>query len=132
MFSTLKSAIKNIFNVDYEPNILVADCAAEITNGFSEVFELTKRVFCWAHVERAVEGHLPGKGDKEENGKKTERKLRREAILNDFRLFQKHTGGALIRKDSEQVNDQEEDFSFSEEEEEEEEEEKYLFSYFFY
>jgi len=48
MFSTLKSAIKNIFHVDYEPNILVADCAAEITNGFSEVFELTKRVFCWA------------------------------------------------------------------------------------
>ncbi len=48
MFSTLKSAIKNFFHVDYEPNILVADCAAEITNGFSEVFELTKRVFCWA------------------------------------------------------------------------------------
>ncbi len=91
MFSTLKSAIKNIFHVDYEPNILVADCAAEITNGFSEVFDLAKRVFCWAHVERAVEGHLPGKGDKEENGKKTERKLRREAILNDIRLFQKHT-----------------------------------------
>jgi len=91
MFSTLKSAIKNIFHVDYEPNILVADCAAEITNGFSEVFDLAKRVFCWAHVERAVEGHLPGKGDKEENGNKTERKLRREAILNDIRLFQKHT-----------------------------------------
>jgi len=39
--------------------------------------------------------------------------------------------GALIRIGSEQVNDQEEDFSFSEEEEEEEEE-KYLFSFFFY
>jgi hypothetical protein len=37
--------------------------------------------------------------------------------------------GALIRIDSEQINDQEEDFSFSEEEEEEEE--KYLFSFFF-
>jgi len=37
--------------------------------------------------------------------------------------------GALKRIDSEQVNDQEEDFSFSEEEEEEE---KYLFFLFFF
>jgi hypothetical protein len=40
MFSTLKSALKKIFNFNYEPNILLADCAAEITNGFSEVKEI--------------------------------------------------------------------------------------------
>jgi len=87
MFSTLKSALKKIFNFNYEPNILLADCAAEITNGFSEVYEMIKRVFCWAHVERAIETHLPGKGDKEES----KRKIDRENILNDIRFFQKHT-----------------------------------------
>ena len=87
MFSTLKSIIEKIHNENYEPNILLADCAAEISNGFNEVFDLAKRIFCWAHVERAIETHLPGKADKIESNNKKER----QAILDDIRLFQKHT-----------------------------------------
>ena len=79
MFSQLKTTIKRIFDVNYEPVILLADCAAEITAGFSAVFELLGRIFCWAHVERAIETHI---------GAKCQFK---ESILNDIRLFQHHT-----------------------------------------
>ena len=74
MFSTLKSALKKLFNYEYEPNILLADCAAEITNGFSEVFDLVKRIFCWAHVEKAIESHLAKAMRMKVREKKVERK----------------------------------------------------------
>jgi hypothetical protein len=39
----------------YSPQILIADGAEEITNGFIAIFVLYIRIMCWAHVIRAVE-----------------------------------------------------------------------------
>jgi hypothetical protein len=35
--------------LDYSPNILIADNATSISNGFTSVFDLDYRVNCWAH-----------------------------------------------------------------------------------
>ncbi len=34
---------------------MLADTAGAITNGFSNVFKLTHRVFCWSHVKRNID-----------------------------------------------------------------------------
>jgi hypothetical protein len=58
MFDRIKSLSKELFDLDFNPTILVADCAESITNGFKKVFKLTKRIYCWAHVKRAIEKKL--------------------------------------------------------------------------
>ncbi len=55
MFSALKRIVKELHQIDFEPTILLADTAGAITNGFSNVFKLTHRVFCWSHVKRNID-----------------------------------------------------------------------------
>ncbi len=38
MFKTLKSACKNFYDFDYQPNVLIADNAESISLGFASVF----------------------------------------------------------------------------------------------
>jgi hypothetical protein len=42
----------------YSPQILIADGAEGITNGFIAIFVLYIRIMCWAHVIRAVDKRL--------------------------------------------------------------------------
>lgn len=77
MFRSIKDLVKAIYRVEYKPTILLADAAPAITNGFERVFELTKRVFCWFHVKKAIE--------KESN--KIEDKETRSQIMNDIIQF---------------------------------------------
>ena len=55
LFSSLKNASSKILGVDYSPNILIADNAQSIYNGFSEVFQLDYRVNCRAHAIRNID-----------------------------------------------------------------------------
>lgn len=60
IFLAVKKQLKNIYNYDYKPDILIADGAEAITNGFMGVFNYESidnftRVMCWAHVNRAVD-----------------------------------------------------------------------------
>ena len=58
LFSTLKNLVFTIHKVEFNPTILLADCSGAITNGFSKVFNLIHRVFCWSHVKRAYDKKL--------------------------------------------------------------------------
>jgi hypothetical protein len=58
LFNSLKTASLKILGEDYSPNILIADNAAAITNGFSAVFDLFSRVNCWAHAIRNIDKYL--------------------------------------------------------------------------
>ena len=54
--------MENLFKVIYDPNILVADGASAITNGFKNVFRDSNfiRAMCWVHMLRNVEKRLNG------------------------------------------------------------------------
>ena len=67
MFNALKRIVKEIHQIDFEPTILLADTAGAITNGFSNVFKLTHRVFCWSHVKRNIDAKLNSVLDKANN-----------------------------------------------------------------
>ena len=60
VFRSIKENLSKIYDYNYEPTTLIADNAAAITNGFEQVFSqsFTKRVSCWAHVIRNVDGQL--------------------------------------------------------------------------
>lgn len=64
MFRSLHDTARSL-GVNCQPNVLVADCAEAITNGFSRVFDLDKRVYCWAHVLRAIDKELNRVHDQE-------------------------------------------------------------------
>lgn len=51
------SALK-IYGVTISSTILVADSADALTNGFKEVFTMSKRVNCWAHVKRNIDKRI--------------------------------------------------------------------------
>jgi hypothetical protein len=56
----LKKAAKKFHSFKYRPNILIADAALAITNGFKAAFDYENdeefyRVTCWAHVEGKCE-----------------------------------------------------------------------------
>jgi len=58
IFNAVKESVYEIYKVDYQPTILVADASDAITNGFKEVFEqLSQRVMCWFHMKKAYEDH---------------------------------------------------------------------------
>ena len=80
IFRILKEAIEKYLSVFYDPNILVADGAHAITNGFSNVFKVTNfiRIMCWVHMLRNVEKRL--------NGDLSHLK---EAILSDIKIIQR-------------------------------------------
>ena len=59
IFSILKDSIGKIHSQIYQPTILIADGAEQITNAFSKVFGPNfVRVMCWANVEREIETRL--------------------------------------------------------------------------
>ncbi len=58
LFGSIKEAAKKAHNIDYTPNILIADSAPSITNGFKQVFNLTHRGTCWAHAVRGLDDIL--------------------------------------------------------------------------
>jgi hypothetical protein len=60
IFNAIKNAAKKFHSFEYRPNILIADAAPAITNGFKAAFDYENdeefyRVTCWAHVERKCE-----------------------------------------------------------------------------
>uniref|UniRef100_A0A914WUV5 MULE transposase domain-containing protein n=1 Tax=Plectus sambesii TaxID=2011161 RepID=A0A914WUV5_9BILA len=59
IFSTIKSLATQVLNLQFNPSILVADCADAIANGFSSAFSNDfVRVNCWAHVHRNMQKQL--------------------------------------------------------------------------
>lgn len=61
MFKAIKEQAKNIYDYDFEPTVLLADSAMEITNGFLSTFKrLEKRIVCWAHASRKVKDNCVG------------------------------------------------------------------------
>jgi hypothetical protein len=64
MFISFKTGVESEMGVKNKPEILVADGANAITNGFKKVFgDHFTRVMCWAHVYMAVEKRLCKDGD---------------------------------------------------------------------
>ena len=83
IFNAVKKAAKTIYNYEYKPNILIADAAPAIHNGFMAAFSYKSldeffRVMCWSHVERNCEDNL----------KSLEYRDIREEVLNDIKLIQ--------------------------------------------
>ena len=60
IFNSLKLAVQEICQEDYQPTILIADGSAAIENGFREAYNhLTHRVMCWAaHAIQNIDKHL--------------------------------------------------------------------------
>jgi hypothetical protein len=64
IFESLKKTVYNQFDRTLSPTILLADGADAIHNGFALVFDLERRIMCWAHVSRNFiknNKHLPKK-----------------------------------------------------------------------
>ncbi|CAF1133814.1 unnamed protein product [Brachionus calyciflorus] len=60
MFKTVRDLSLQLYQWQYSPTVLIADAAQAITNGFKNVFELNKRITCWAHVERKIKERTNG------------------------------------------------------------------------
>uniref|UniRef100_A0A914WTS7 MULE transposase domain-containing protein n=1 Tax=Plectus sambesii TaxID=2011161 RepID=A0A914WTS7_9BILA len=59
IFLTIKSLATQLLNLQFNPSILVADCADAIANGFSSAFSNDFiRVNCWAHVHCNMQKQL--------------------------------------------------------------------------
>jgi hypothetical protein len=59
LFKSIKDAALLVHAIDYNCDILIADNAKEITNGFTLTFgPPRKRINCWAHVFRCIEKNL--------------------------------------------------------------------------
>lgn len=61
LFNSIKTAVKDLFDVDMDPKVLVCDAAKSIHNGFTAVFpsHADDIGMCWSHVRRAVVKKLP-------------------------------------------------------------------------
>ncbi|XP_077271134.1 uncharacterized protein LOC143902266 isoform X1 [Temnothorax americanus] len=58
IFAAVKKGLKNLYNLDYNPEILISD-AKSIHNGFEQVFgEQDFIIMCWVHMRRAVVDNL--------------------------------------------------------------------------
>ena len=58
IFNSIKDSVKEIYNFNYEPTILIAYASDAITNVFKSVFgEFMQRVMCWFHMKKAYEDH---------------------------------------------------------------------------
>jgi hypothetical protein len=86
MFRTVKTLSEEINEIKYEPTILVADCASEITNGFTKVFTLAKRIYCWFHVKKLMDKKL----------KKIKNKTTRQSITLDIVNFQRNVTESMF------------------------------------
>ena len=65
MFITMKELMLDVFQFVYKPQLLIADSAEAIANGFILAYVLVgelagefSRVICWVHVLRAVDHKL--------------------------------------------------------------------------
>ncbi len=59
IFSALVDKAKQLFNHEYRANVLIADAAEAITNGFTSAFKYENhseftRVMCWSHVHLSL------------------------------------------------------------------------------
>ena len=65
IFTNVKVTISRVLAWNYSSEILIADGAEQITNGFTNSFgNQLIRVMCWAHVERIIEKRLSMIDDK--------------------------------------------------------------------
>lgn len=81
------------FKHDYEPNVLIADNAEAITNGFEAAYLPIdmKRINCWAHVYRKVLERSSYIKDKE----------LKDQLLGDIRALQMSPTPQIFKKASE-------------------------------
>jgi hypothetical protein len=52
VFQSLRESVLEHHGFEINPKILVADGAEAIHNGFKAVFNMEKRIMCWAHLKR--------------------------------------------------------------------------------
>ncbi len=62
-FRCVKKAVLQCYNVNYKPDVLVADAAGAITRGFMKAFGYRNisefdRINCWQHVKRNIAKHI--------------------------------------------------------------------------
>ena len=86
-FRTIKDAASQEMKREYNPSSLIADNAGAITNGYMSVFQLVKRVNCWAHMIRNIDKRL-----------KSIKKGTREAIRADLMSIQLSTSETIFKK----------------------------------
>ena len=60
LFNSVKKAAEQITSAEYKPNVLIADNAPAIENGFISSFgnDGLKRINCWAHAIRNIDDEL--------------------------------------------------------------------------
>ncbi|XP_055307394.1 uncharacterized protein LOC129571604 [Sitodiplosis mosellana] len=60
VFQSMKVKVKELFQADIDPDVLICDAADSIHNGWERVFPSHSNniVMCWAHVRRAVSKNL--------------------------------------------------------------------------
>lgn len=74
LFNAMRDSIADLFDVQFEPTILIADGADSIRNAFKQVFPLfSVMIMCYAHMMRAV------------TKRPLNDKRNRNAILSDIR-----------------------------------------------
>lgn len=68
LFNSIKKGVKDIYGFDYKPNILIADNASAIENGFNAAFgdDQITRINCWAHTIRNIDTELAKIKNKEQ------------------------------------------------------------------
>lgn len=59
IFTAVRQGIQNIFDVDYIPDYLIGDAAAQIHNGGIAVWPNILVIMCWYHMHRAVADKVP-------------------------------------------------------------------------
>lgn len=60
IFAAVKNAVKTIFNIDVNVDVLISDAAKSIHNGFEKVHgKPTVIIMCWAHMRRKIVQKLP-------------------------------------------------------------------------
>lgn len=60
IFKAVKKGVKDVYNIDYHPKILIRDGALSIQNGFAAVFgEDGASIMCWAHMRRKMVENMP-------------------------------------------------------------------------
>lgn len=60
IFAAVKQAIHNIFDVEFEPEYLIADAAGAIQNAAKQVFGLfIQIIMCWFHAHKNISDKVP-------------------------------------------------------------------------
>lgn len=59
MFSAVKKGLKDVYKIDFNPDILISDAANSISNGFEAAFgKRDIHIMCWAHMRRNVSDNV--------------------------------------------------------------------------